>query len=418
MSDAGRAAQWVQQLLAGMPGRRPPLQVHSDAAGRLVVVADRAVVLFGPFDAGRSGRPELGDRGVDPDGVRGRAGGRGVRAAPGHGQRAAHRVPPAGGGRGGQGVRPAGPAGRGRGRRDPRPAGPGLEPGPDRRQVRGHPAGDLPGPGPAPGPHQPGRRQSRSTDPGTACRWPAWTCPSRSTTTTSTTDGRDEPVDDDRSTTTWTTNLATTTGRRTNRRDGGDGADGRRDDARGAWTAPTTAADEAGRVGPGVAFGLGGAPRIETGSFGCRYAGAMLGYAYLDRAGVGRVWAGLAGAPWRRFDQGQIVTFTVLALLAGVGSVEQVKTLIPAQAGPLIGAPASPSLELLRPRLAAIADHSDVPGLQTGLAAAMLAMPGQGGGIFYVDDHFVPYAGGQAGGDGAQRQTRPVRARPGRHPDL
>lgn len=175
--------------------------------------------------------------------------------------------------------------------------------------------------------------------------------------------------------------------------------------------------DEPGRAGAGAGavFGLGagGAPRIGAGSFGCRYAGAMLGYAYLDRAGVDRVWAGLAGAPWRRFDQGQIATFTVLALLAGVGSVEQVKTLIPAQAGPLIGAPASPSLEGLRPRLAAIADHTDVPGLQTQLAAAMLAMPGQQAGLFYVDDHFVPYTGAKPvamGHNGKRGRCEPGRA--------
>jgi len=50
-------ARHVQQLLAGMPGRRPPLTVRTDAAGRLVVVADRAVVLFGPFE-----RTDLGGR--------------------------------------------------------------------------------------------------------------------------------------------------------------------------------------------------------------------------------------------------------------------------------------------------------------------------------------------------------------------
>jgi transcriptional regulator with XRE-family HTH domain len=147
--------------------------------------------------------------------------------------------------------------------------------------------------------------------------------------------------------------------------------------------------------GNGAAFGLAaaGGSRIEQGVFACRYAGAMLAYAYTDRAGVGPVLTGLDGAAWRRFDQAQITAFALAALLLGVGSVEQVKTLVPPEAGPLIGTRTSPGLAMLRSRLAAIADASDIPAMQTTLAAAMLGMPGQGGGVYYVDDHFVPYAG-------------------------
>jgi hypothetical protein len=118
-----------------------------------------------------------------------------------------------------------------------------------------------------------------------------------------------------------------------------------------------------------------------------------LGHAYLGRSGAGAVLTGLDGAPWRRFDQAQVTTLTVLALMLGVGSVEQVKTLIRAQAGPLAGLVVCPGLDALRPRLAGIADRTDVPALQTRLATAMLAMPGQDAGVFYVDDHFVPYTG-------------------------
>jgi hypothetical protein len=139
----------------------------------------------------------------------------------------------------------------------------------------------------------------------------------------------------------------------------------------------------------------------------------MLAHAYLDRAGVGPIWTGLGGAPWRRFDQTQIAAFTMLALLLGVGSVEKVKTLIRAQAGPLIASPLSPGLEVLRPRLAAIADASDIPALQTALATAMLAMPGHTGGVFYVDDHFVPYTGARPvamGHNGKRDRCEPGRA--------
>ena len=163
--------------------------------------------------------------------------------------------------------------------------------------------------------------------------------------------------------------------------------------------------------GDGRAFGLG--PRVEAGTFQCRYAGAMLAHAYLERAGAGVILAGLAGAPWRRFDQVQATTLMVLALLLGVGSTEQVKTLVRAQAGPLTGLVVSPSLDSLRPRLAGIADRIDVPGLQTALATAMLAMPGQDVGLFYVDDHFVPYTGAKPvamGHNGKRDRCEPGRA--------
>lgn len=166
---------------------------------------------------------------------------------------------------------------------------------------------------------------------------------------------------------------------------GADGTDGAVVDAGGDSDVPATA-------GPGTA-GPQPAPRIETGEYTCRYAGVMLAHAYLDRLGVPELFTGLAGAPWRRFDHAQIATFAVLALLLGVGSTEQVKTLVRAQAGPLIGAAASPELHTLRPRLAAIADAVDVAGLQRHLAAATLRLAGQSAGVFYVDDHFVPYGG-------------------------
>jgi hypothetical protein len=161
---------------------------------------------------------------------------------------------------------------------------------------------------------------------------------------------------------------------------------------------PDTVGDAGGGSDVAAAAGEGTAApvtarRIESGQYACRYAGVMLAHAYLHRLGVGGLFTGLAGAPWRRCDHAQIATFTVLALLLGIGSVEQVKTLIRAQAGPLIGAEASPELHTLRPRLAAIADAIDVAGLQRQLAAAMLAVAGQSAGVFYVDDHFVPYSG-------------------------
>ena len=49
----------VQQLLTGMPRQRPQLSVAKDERGRLVVLAGRAVVLFGPFEPADLGARNL-----------------------------------------------------------------------------------------------------------------------------------------------------------------------------------------------------------------------------------------------------------------------------------------------------------------------------------------------------------------------
>jgi len=134
-------------------------------------------------------------------------------------------------------------------------------------------------------------------------------------------------------------------------------------------------------------------PRLGGGVFRSRYAGSMLLHAYLDQVNAATVLGGLRGAAGRSFDQIHIAAFTVLALNLGIDSVEGVKTLVRAEAGPLIGAARSPELHTLRPRLSATADLADIPALQAGLARAMLALNGQSAGIYYVDDHFVPYGG-------------------------
>ena len=73
----------------------------------------------------------------------------------------------------------------------------------------------------------------------------------------------------------------------------------------------------------------------------------------------------------------------------------------------------SPELHTLRPRLSAIADQVDVLALQRTLASAMLALAGESAGIFYVDDHFVPYSGAKPvamGHNGKRGRCEPGRA--------
>ncbi|MGH3319818.1 MAG: putative transposase [Streptosporangiaceae bacterium] len=72
----------------------------------------------------------------------------------------------------------------------------------------------------------------------------------------------------------------------------------------------------------------------------------------------------------------------------------------PAEAGPLAGLDALPSLRTLRPALAAIADSADPLALQAAFAQAMLAANPEASGVYYVDDHFVAYAGAKPVGKG------------------
>ena len=357
MSDPARH---VQRLLTGMPAQRPPLTVQTDARGRQIVVADRAVVLFGPFEATDLGARNLAIVSLTQMGfgVGQTAEVFGLRPGTVSELRTAfHRE-------GAAGVVKV--SGR-RAKLDEATM----------TQVRALKA------------HGWSQAQIAAkyqvTQPAIthalARRTP--THPADQPTDAIHGDGSDlRPTSIDLD------------------RDDGD----RDDESDRTW-------------GDGAAFGLeaasGGGSRIGEGVFECRYAGSMLAYAYLDRAGVAPIWAGLVGAPWRRFDQTQIATFTLLALLLGVSSVEGVKTVIRSSAGPLIASPLSPGLQVLRPRLAAIADASDIPALQTALATAMLAMPGHTGGVFYVDDHFVPYTGARPvamGHNGKRDRCEPGRA--------
>ena len=72
---------------------------------------------------------------------------------------------------------------------------------------------------------------------------------------------------------------------------------------------------------------------------------------------------------------------------------EQFKHLAAADAGPLAGLAALPDLRTIRPRLAAIADRTNPVAVQRLFASAMLAADPVLSGVYYVDDHFVPYAG-------------------------
>src|SRR6266496_2889619 len=156
---------------------------------------------------------------------------------------------------------------------------------------------------------------------------------------------------------------------------------------------------EAGAAGGGAGGGLvpGAGGAVAEGRVRSRYAGAMLLHAFGSRAGAPNVLAGAAG--------GQPAAARLMAAVSaciglGYATTEQFKHLAAAEAGPLAGLVALPDLRTLRPALAGIADRTDPLRLQQMFAAAMLAADPVTSGVYYIDDHFVPYAGARPVGKG------------------
>src|SRR5271166_1687125 len=149
-----------------------------------------------------------------------------------------------------------------------------------------------------------------------------------------------------------------------------------------------------GEAGGGPPPPWPGGPEITGGVFWSRYAGAMLLHAFTARAGAGR------GAGGYRFADVALLSVTSLCFALGAATIEQVKHLTASCAGPLAGLAVLPHLRTLRPALAGIADAADPLALQEMAARAMLAAEPVTCGVYYVDDHFVPYAGAKPVGKG------------------
>jgi hypothetical protein len=144
---------------------------------------------------------------------------------------------------------------------------------------------------------------------------------------------------------------------------------------------------------PGAGLPPGGGPAAwplpAEGALWSRYAGAMLLYAFLAQAGAGTVLAAAAGGP----GDAALLSAVSMCFALGAATTEQFKHLAAAEAGPLAGLGALPGLRALRPELARIADGTDPLKLQQMFASAMLAADPVASGVYYVDDHFVPYTG-------------------------
>ena len=161
-----------------------------------------------------------------------------------------------------------------------------------------------------------------------------------------------------------------------------------------------------------VGDGLAGSARIATGTRGCRYAGAMLLYPYLHMVGAQSIFASLTGGPARRYDDLSVLTTTTLAFALGIPAVEGTKHLRRADAGAATGLDLTPQLATLRARLGALADGSDPLALQRAFATGMLATDPADDPVYFVDDHFVPYAGARPVAKGWNTKRR--HAQPGR----
>jgi len=160
----------------------------------------------------------------------------------------------------------------------------------------------------------------------------------------------------------------------------------------------------------------GGSARIEVGRHPCRYAGAMLLHAYLDRVGAGQVFATVAGGPARRYDDLAVLSTVALGFALGIDTVEGAKHLRRSEAGVAVGLSSIPEVRTLRTRLGALGDGTDPLALQRAFAAGMLTADPAPDPVYFVDDHFVAYSGARPVAKGWNTKRR--HAQPGRDDTL
>jgi Transposase protein len=187
---------------------------------------------------------------------------------------------------------------------------------------------------------------------------------------------------------------------------GGDG-DGAGRGAGGPPEPPGREAVPGGPGGGGLVPAAGGG--IAGGRVRSRYAGVMLLYPFAARAGAGQILAAAAGGDR---DRARLLAVVTACFGLGAAATEAFKHLAAAEAGPVAGLRVLPELRTLRPALAGIADAAGPLEVQEMLAAAMLAADPVVSGVYYVDDHFVPYTGAKPVGKG--RDNKRGRAERGR----
>ena len=111
-----------------------------------------------------------------------------------------------------------------------------------------------------------------------------------------------------------------------------------------------------------------------------------------------------------------VLTTATLGFALGASTLEGTKHLRRADAGAAVGLALTPELATLRARLSTLADNADPLGLQRAFAAGMLAADPAADTVYFVDDHFVPYAGARPVAKGWNTKRR--HAQPGRDDTL
>jgi hypothetical protein len=126
----------------------------------------------------------------------------------------------------------------------------------------------------------------------------------------------------------------------------------------------------------------------------------MVLHAFGARVGAEAILGVAAGVEGGQAGELALLSATSTCFALGAATLEQFKHLTATCAGPLAGLAALPDVRTIRPRLATIAERTDPLALQRMFAAAMLAADPVTSGVYYVDDHFVPYAGAKPVGKG------------------
>jgi len=72
---------------------------------------------------------------------------------------------------------------------------------------------------------------------------------------------------------------------------------------------------------PEAVVPFAGSARIATGSYRCRYAGAMLLHPYLGIVGAKAIFATLTGGPARRYDDLAVLRTATVGFALGAGTV-------------------------------------------------------------------------------------------------
>ena len=126
-----------------------------------------------------------------------------------------------------------------------------------------------------------------------------------------------------------------------------------------------------------------------------RYAGALLlcaALAQVDLWGVFRQLAATVG-PARQYGWAQTVAVLVWGFALRFRSIEDLKHVLRADFGVLLGTSQAPTVLALRQRIQALVESVDPAAVSRALFQRYLALEPVWEGFYYVDGHFCPYYG-------------------------